>query len=97
MPYSLMDLTHAGEEIFTYSSFAVMGGKPSNFAPGHMHTVEIGLSCPRCSAVDVPLEHGGEGVCRQCKLHLQRYGNALHVWEDIATPVDDDEPAAVQP
>ena len=70
----------SSRESFTYSSYVIMGKKPSQIVEGYEHDVEIGVGCPRCRVVNLPIDHLEERDCVNCGLHMQRKGNSLEVW-----------------
>ena len=39
----------------------------------------VGLRCPRCKVVGVPIAHSEERTCEQCGLHMKVMGASLIV------------------
>lgn len=60
--------------------------KPSQYVPNTMieDEDESYLTCPGCGSAHRDIEHGDMTIC-QCGLHIQRFGNALHIWKVAAT------------
>jgi hypothetical protein len=72
----------SNKERFTAHNYVIRGEVDSKIVPGHKHSVEWGIGCPRCGTANKgELGHGQETTCYSCGLHMQRWGNALEVWE----------------
>ena len=70
------------KETLSYSDWFHRIMKPSQYAPATQveDEDESYLTCPGCGTAHRDIEHGAQTVCR-CGLHMQRFGNGLHVWK----------------
>ena len=66
-------------ESLPYHMHSTCEQQESVHSPGALMWVETRLQCPRCGNEHPPLEHGQAIEC-PCGLHLQRFGNGLHIW-----------------
>ena len=70
----------AAIENLPYHLYSTRAERPSVYAPGVLLSVETHVRCPRCDKQHPPLEHGHATQC-ECGLHMQRFGNSLHIWD----------------
>jgi hypothetical protein len=72
----------ATKETLNYAEWFHRIMKPSTYAPGTQveDEAESYLTCPGCGASHRDIEHGSTTTCR-CGLHMQRFGNGLHIWK----------------
>lgn len=70
-------------EILPYSDYYAPLVRDSAIIPGlEVTDWERGtLTCPRCGHQMSNIPHGAEAVCPSCELRMQRWGNALHIWD----------------
>lgn len=73
-------------ETLIYSDWFHHAMKPSQYAPNTTieDEDESYLTCPICGTAHRDIPHGDTITC-QCGLHMQRFGNALHIWKVAAT------------
>lgn len=64
-------------ESFSYSNYVITEQRQSKIDRKVSHTIEVGLTCPRCKRPNPPLDHAEGVTCDGCKLHMCRYGNGL--------------------
>ena len=79
----LMEATRKSNQVIEslpYHMHSTCEKQESVYAPGALMWVETRLQCPRCGNEHPPLEHGQAIECA-CGLHMQRFGNGLHIWE----------------
>lgn len=69
-------------ETLMASDYRIYQHIDSKFAKDKILRVEVGIGCPRCrTALFGKLRHGEERDCPHCGLHIQIFGNGLHVRE----------------
>ena len=73
------------KETLLYNDYIVKGSnlRYSNFIKNLMiqdSSIEK-FSCPRCGKIYESIEHGMRIRCYVCNLSMQRFGNALEIWE----------------
>ena len=70
------------KEIITYSDYTINKQTESKLIPGMIiNRWDYYLECPRCKARLAGIPHGCNRLCASCNLNMQRFGNALYIWE----------------
>ena len=78
-------------ETFPYHEHSKTEAQESVYVPGALRWVEVHLLCPRCKSLHPPLQHAERTKCGY-GLHMQRFGNALLIWEPKSAEIDVGQP-----
>ena len=76
------------KETHNYSDWFHRVMKPSQYVPNAQieDEDESYLTCPGCGGAHHDIKHGDTVVC-VCGLHMQRFGNGLHIWKEAFTGI----------